>query len=52
MLGDLAGVAPANGVSLDLEEYVGREYTVVVREGESGRTRVESVSAVKETAVF
>ena len=52
MLGDLAGVAPANGVSLDLEEYVGREYTIVVREGESGRTRVESVCAVKETAVF
>ena len=52
MLGDLAGVAPANGVSVNLDDYVGREFTIVVRENDSGRTRVESVCAVKEGEPF
>jgi len=52
MLSDLAGVAPSNGVSINLDDCVGREYTIVVREGESGRTRVESACAVKEDAPF
>lgn len=53
MLCDLAGVSPANGVSNEADEFVGREYTIVVREGgESGRTRVESICAVKEELPF
>ena len=52
MLCDLAGVAPANGVSINLDDYLNREYTIVVREDELGRTRVESVCAVKEAVAF
>jgi hypothetical protein len=52
ILADLAGVAPSNGLSINLDDCVGREYTIVVREGESGRTRVESACAVKEDAPF
>ena len=52
MLADLAGVAPANGVSVNLDDHVGREFTIVVRENDSGRTRVESVCAVNEGEPF
>jgi hypothetical protein len=47
MLADLAGVAPANGVSLNPNDVVGKEYTIVVRESETGRVRVESVCALQ-----
>jgi hypothetical protein len=50
MLCDLAGITPANGVSVDPADFVGRAYTIVVRESESGRTRVESVCPLKEDA--
>ena len=52
LLGDLAGVPPANGVNVDLDEFIGQEYTIVVRESESGRTRVESACALKEETPF
>ena len=52
MLADLAGLTPANGVSVDSDGLSGREYTIVVRESESGRTRVESACAVKQEAPF
>jgi hypothetical protein len=46
LMADLANVTAANGVSIDLDACVGKEYMIVVREGESGRTRVESASLV------
>ena len=52
MLSDLAGVAPTNGVSVDPDKFIGSEYTIVVRENDSGRTRVESVCAIKEAVPF
>ena len=52
MLADLAGVTPVNGVSVDLDSVTGCEYTIVVRESESGRTRVESACAIKEGEPF
>lgn len=50
MLADLAGVVPANGVSVDPAQFVGREYMIVVRENDSGRTRVESLCPVQESS--
>jgi hypothetical protein len=52
LLADLAGATPANNLSVDPDKFVGREYTIVVRENDSGRTRVESACAVKETKPF
>jgi len=52
MLSDLAGVAPANGVSVNPDELIGKEYIIVVRENDTGRTRVDSVCAVEETVPF
>jgi hypothetical protein len=48
LMADLANVTAANGVSIDLDACVGKHYMIVVREGESGRTRVESASLVTE----
>jgi hypothetical protein len=42
IMADLAGRKPENGLSIDLDQCVGQEYMIVVREGEGGRTRVES----------
>jgi hypothetical protein len=52
MLADLAGVHASDGVSVNVDDYLNREYTVVVRETETGRTRIESVCAVKEGETF
>lgn len=48
MMADLAGVKVANGVSVDLDACIGRQYMIVVREGEGGRTRVESCDLAEE----
>jgi hypothetical protein len=39
-------------VSVDPDKFIGSEYTIVVRENDSGRTRVESVCAIKEAVPF
>jgi hypothetical protein len=48
IMADLAGVTAANNVSIDLDECVGRTYMIVVKESESGRTRVESCTLADE----
>ena len=48
MMADLLGQKPENGLSVDLDDCVGQEYMIVVREGEGGRTRVESADLAQE----
>jgi hypothetical protein len=49
LMADLAGQKPTNNLSVDVDEFVGHQYLIVVREGESGRTRVENADPIQDT---
>lgn len=46
LMADLYGAKPTNGLAVDLDQCIGKQYMIVVREGEGGRTRVESCDLV------
>jgi hypothetical protein len=48
VLSSLVGAKPTDGLSIDADNYIGRKYTVVVGETESGFTRVNEILPVEE----
>ena len=47
-LAALAGKPPTDGLEIDLDDYIGRRYSVIVGESEGGSTRVESFARMSD----